>query len=965
MISLWHEGDQIILLKTFCVELSQTIIGIKFESDCLQEYKSPTDHCTEDKLLIYSTQFVVFSSLRIFYQNGTITQCDLKYNCKFNLVYWIIDCVFGNCLCYILNSRNEVIIYDVIKQRISFNAFGPQRCILYSGKFVQYSHNQLIIASGTVFKTILLWGIELDTSENWRLFNIQALHGHDGVIFSVDYNSRFNLLISASDDRSIRIWTGSESSNDTKKVTFWKKNLFDSAHTYYGHKARIWKILSFSLPKPVIISCGEDSSILVWSLLPPYRIVQKKSLFRNNRIWCFEILQHCVAFGGSDSSIKFIDIDELLAIDNLNLPKKCFQLTLPKAICYTQVKPTTHRIFSFSTKGDFRLMSEEGDLEKTYLSSNVPLENIFNDYICVAYNGSRTNVVIGSKSGHVGLLSVVKENLNLVYIEKLFNSKIFDVSFVSEDNFICCLAEGQISMFSLEGGTLKIQQEYCFVLPATRHPWTSCGVLQANVLIVGDYSGNMFAFKANLLDPISQFRHIHGPNGTTCVQRHATTNLIYSSGRNGKIIEYLLEEVDGQIISLQYLRIFVLFPEMDWIGGFHFDSCSPYTLKYVYGFESKNFHVWDLVENRIVFQEECGGGHRSWDLVIDSQNGKAKLSFAYSSKNKLKCVQHNLPSRKVCPKLTYSSLPRKINCCTLLYQSSDFIYFLVAGEDTYIQVVRYSNLHQSIELWATLFGHISNVSAIKCLPLILQHGKQTIEAVSVGGRSQLIVWRFIIDDNGQLLCMQRAIDFLGMTSHLNNQSLFEEHTRKLAKELDIDIRYLDVDFCLSSNSTHDFLILVACSDCAFRLYRFSGAEKRISDSKKIPNGTSCLLLARLLGPDFHLPHLICALASSDGYLSLWSMKETETDLAMEREASLCVKLHQAGINSMDFQWHNGRWLSLAECEDALYSMIMLLTMYIRFDRHPLGAYWWRRQLPTALRAGSYSNWSRGTVLCVS
>src|SRR5699024_10006145 len=119
--------------------------------------------------------------------------------------------------------------------------------------------------------------IELDSNTNSSLVNIQALHGHDGVIFSLDYSFHHNTLISASDDRSIRIWTGSGVKTceaDVLNMQFWKENTFQLAHVYYGHASRIWKVASLH-QAPIVISAGEDSSIFVWSLSAPYRNIKK------------------------------------------------------------------------------------------------------------------------------------------------------------------------------------------------------------------------------------------------------------------------------------------------------------------------------------------------------------------------------------------------------------------------------------------------------------------------------------------------------------------------------------------------------------------------------------------------------------------------------------------------------------------------------------------------------------------
>ena len=87
---------------------------------------------------------------------------------------------------------------------MSCRNFCPEECILYAGDIL-VREGQTIIASGTVFRSILIW----DADDCQMLHRLQ---GHTGVIFDVRFLQSNEQqiapleLVSVSDDRSIRVW---------------------------------------------------------------------------------------------------------------------------------------------------------------------------------------------------------------------------------------------------------------------------------------------------------------------------------------------------------------------------------------------------------------------------------------------------------------------------------------------------------------------------------------------------------------------------------------------------------------------------------------------------------------------------------------------------------------------------------------------------------------------------------------
>lgn len=852
------------------MSISQTIIGIKVENDT---FKAPS---SAFNAVIYTTRYVVYITIRI---SNDLQDCSVIEQCCLNLTYWIIDCICISPWAFILNSRNEVLILNLTRNEVCFRLFGTEKCILYCGKLLQVTPTEVVVASGTVFKKILLWGFEYTLEESSvAKFNVQDLTGHDGVIFAIDYNRDNNILISASDDRSVRLWKGSLE-NSPKSVGLWKSNYFQLIHVYYGHTARIWKVLSTGYNhNPIVCSVGEDSNLILWSQVEPYREIQRICLGRNNRIWCLEIFRSIIACGGSDGSLKFVNLDHLESQSRV-----CHRIQSPKALRFIKSNPFS--LLSMATNSNFNLATDS--LDSLHFGSDFC--HIFHDYISCDINENRDQVLLASKFGHVALIDFTKpENAHLVFMKKVLDSKILNINFLSPESFITCLTDGSMRIFQLEGQSSIVSVGEDYILPQSRHRWSSCSLRIENLLIIGDYSGNVFGFLIPEPSPSICFRNVHGSNCVTCVKRNPSTPFVYTSGRNGKIIEYLIKSVDLEITEFVKLRTYALFSDIEWIGGFEF-NCTA--IRYVYGFEARTFRVWDTECNSVVFEEECGGGHRSWDVKLTY----SQLRFAYSKQNNVIVLSRQLQS-KPSLKSSFPSLSRKINCCcSVVFNLQSMIYILISGEENTIQIIRYDRNSSLFEPYISLHGHISNVTALRCVPV---DGKPVTYAISVGGRSQLILWRLSPLSSSELVVEELACNFLGL---YNEHLEFESKIRKANQSnplSGIDIRYLDVDFVIGE----EFLILVACSDCFIRIFEYDG--QKIITKQIVQVGKSCVLLARFLHLRLaKLESNLLAIASNDGQLHLMSSPGNVTLLCHQQ-------LHQSGINSLDYRLLNGESLPL-------------------------------------------------------
>ncbi|KAK2709753.1 hypothetical protein QYM36_013431, partial [Artemia franciscana] len=139
------------------------------------------------------------------------------------------------------------------------NLIGLKPHFRYSGHIEGEDVSNMVLFAGTVFQEILIWSPTLqNSSATCRV--LHRLKGHQGVIFSLAYCQKRQLICSTSDDRSIRTWKVDFSMCDSSFK--WEDATIVPHLVLHGHSARVWRSL---LLEDVIVSAGEDSFICLWS----------------------------------------------------------------------------------------------------------------------------------------------------------------------------------------------------------------------------------------------------------------------------------------------------------------------------------------------------------------------------------------------------------------------------------------------------------------------------------------------------------------------------------------------------------------------------------------------------------------------------------------------------------------------------------------------------------------------------
>lgn len=305
-------------------------------------------------------------------------------------------------------------------------ASGPSS-ILYSAHVLWAdAGRRLLVAAGTVFGEVLLWSCSSDDSESSRVFMHHKFAGHEGSVFGVRISEEAQtgavkrILASCSDDRTIRIWDISHTSNSeqVKQVLDGEMNepeagLLEEPYKadstgclamILGHSSRIWG-LRFLAQKDRywdLMSYGEDSTAQIWRVSP---FLGKDQTFRTphnhgyqlshqttyvyhsgKNLWATAAFREAggdciVATGGADGRIATYKplLHGVLALGaawtsqyTMDEISKTFHTTSSR-LSLTQAKKagsSTRNIFN-SLKGSWKLLRNLDSLVSTYPSGTL------------------------------------------------------------------------------------------------------------------------------------------------------------------------------------------------------------------------------------------------------------------------------------------------------------------------------------------------------------------------------------------------------------------------------------------------------------------------------------------------------------------------------------------------------------------------------------------------------------------
>lgn len=315
------------------------------------------------------------------------------------------------------------------------------------------------------------------------------------------------------------------------------------------------------------------------------------------------------------------------------------------------------------------------------------------------------------------------------------------------------------------------------------------------------------------------------------------------------------------------------------------------------GFYGSKCILWREQDQAILWNIECGGGNRQWDVKIRPD----ELRFCFIKHGEL--IHHQKPLNRLVlesPLIRPRFHSHKINCCTLLNLSGSKAIIATGGEDNKILI---EELMENNELCfvQTLSGHISSVRTLSSCKL----AKETL-LISGGGRSQLMVWSIRVNANK---VYTKLLD-----NHFNwkAQDLAKKHWKDFEIQPDTQVRYLASQIIPSDK---DLLIVMACSDGCVRVFSFDRETEKVRFVHQSKVSNFCPLSLSSMDD-------ILLVGTSDGRISFWKVQSLSGNLTLEMVyETIC---HQSGVNCIQARIENDkRWLIFSSGDDTRLTLLMV------------------------------------------
>ncbi|XP_029833647.2 WD repeat-containing protein 6 isoform X1 [Ixodes scapularis] len=802
-------------------------------------------------------------------------------------------------------GHNGVSLWDwKSKERLAW-AVCTESCILYAGHFVGSTWNSLMVAVGTVFKEVILWAPSQCLAQAPARV-VHRLSGHQGVIFSVNFNVPRRLLCSTSDDRSLRVYRFHEHPSlcqagaEDLSLEQLSRGWFSSLHVLYGHESRVWRAAALS---SCYISVGEDSSICFWGT--PGNLITKMTAPGGGSIWCLAVKEDetLAVTGSSGSAVCIWHLSDVLGHASKTTWIEAFTVgsNFPRNLALVDcfgtmsllVVTNEGRLLRWILSG--RELSMEALLQRDYLVS----------YSVLSVSPRRNYFAVGSIKGHILVFKCTGgANITLLAEDLVHDGRVHSIRWVSDTcpAFLSSGPNGFMILTQLADDVPSsdelgsVESLSTFLLPRGRQRWATAAILLPPCLFVGDRSGSVHAFllddDQDMVEPFRTFHAIHGCNGVTDMKH--TEDTLVTSGRDGRI---LLFSVKNQ--ELRFLRTFWCLTSLEWIGQMVVEGKDLLLC----GYHTSNFVVWNTTQQRAVLTVDCGGGHRSWDFAITTslegifvclKMGKIMLHRS-SLKDTLRnsCIRAPLHKKKISA-ICHLGNEEGSPGGTTVPQA----YIVTAGEDNIITVSQVTQEKSNLTQKAVcrLHGHISSVKALAvCKASNLEPSERLL--ASVGGRAQMILWKV----QASKRCSSESEELLNHRLWSLDKGC-QRHFKAFPAK-DPLARYMDV--CIWEEEPLEFRIATVASDTYLRVFGYSWKED-ITLLVSIAVGEHCLFKVLRTELVTRPKSSLLLTGGNDGMLRFWQLRGADEKDEGRTECRLLdsFRRHQSGINALDILVHD-------------------------------------------------------------
>ncbi|XP_023245733.1 WD repeat-containing protein 6 [Copidosoma floridanum] len=355
---------------------------------------------------------------------------------------------------------------------------------------------------------------------------------------------------------------------------------------------------------------------------------------------------------------------------------------------------------------------------------------------------------------------------------------------------------------------------------------------------------------------------------------------------------------------------------------------------YVLGFKEEDFVIFNVTFNRIFVKIPCGGGHRSWDCVMNDKFVK----FVYIQKKQVHVVEVPVDVMFVPPILT-GIHTKEIYCMKVLPTPLKTISVLLSGGEDCTLHVSYVN-HETSESEINLKniqildGHLSSIRCMSILELTINENSSKHLVFSGGGRAQLKIWEVAVKTNKDGFSKE-DVSCKDLLSHMLHGPDKERNKIRIGKELmynaDPETRLMDISSMKNPEDGDSILVFVACSDGYLRAFRYDINLNELKLIHEFSYKNRCILKVHSFV--YETKVFIITLAT-DGQLNFWIFEMSNNTVQIQQIATNerdSVKLHESGINSFDMKCLNSSVYLLSTGGDD--NCLNLLTFTIKLKEN--------------------------------
>ena len=616
-----------------------------------------------------------------------------------------------------------------------------------------------------------------------------------------------------------------------------------------GHSSRIFRHV---WSQNTLITGGEDSKLLIW--LDPANEKGEPSQIKahsGSPVWalCTDPDKGLAYTGGGDGALRAWPSRTEASTKALKSPTEGEEKDQAIAV-------------KFLTPCQILILTVGGNLYRHDLNRD-EIQLIFSDDTLKNYGLVDTTfegqILLGNLSGDLIRLNENESGEFIVHQrERIHEGKMFSLHVIGGQEVLTCGSEGSLQLMLSGGKTVSLR------LPKTGDQrWVSSATISPNgsKLAVGDRCGSLHIYDLNgdSCDPEQTLKKIHGRLGIGDVV-FASDSLLKSAGRDGLIKSSRFHNSEWTITSSEHLPI-------KWLERRAMSQGEELIL----GFQSSDFVVYSLSEQRPILEINCGGSHRSWDFV-SNPGGNATFTFI---KDKEVFIS-DIPLHILCKSNLKQPFHSREVSLVHHFALCDVDYLVTAGEDVVIKIHKLSNDCTKRQTILNLKSHISSVKTVKTLRL----DDNTLLMASAGGRAQLTLWKISVDVGTSNLTVME------LTSHLlkGNDRKRKKTWKDSETVFDTETRYMDLEIIRAEDG--QIKIVTACSDGVLLVWNVSSDMKKLEQSCESPSIEHCFLrLCNLSGQ--------IVSGSTDGFIRHWGVTNSG-QIELEKE----YRTHQSGVNSL-------------------------------------------------------------------